>query len=134
MSKKLNCILLIDDNSDDNFFHERAIRKIDAADRVVVRQTGETALEYLHDNRLDTEKYPNLIFLDINMPGIDGWEFLEEYKKLDPEQQAKAIVVMLTSSDNPADIRKAKTFNVPVEFKIKPLTSDMLSEIMDKYC
>ena len=86
------------------------------------------AVRVLHEEKID------LIFLDINMPGIDGWEFLEEYKRLDPEQQAKAIVVMLTSSDNPADIRKAKTFNVPVEFKIKPLTSEMLSEIMDKYC
>lgn len=134
MNKRLNCIMLIDDNPDDNFFHERVIKKVDAANHVVVQQSGKEALEYLKGKEFHTDKHPDLIFLDINMPGMNGWEFLEEYKKLDKELQSRIIVVMLTTSDNPDDKSKALEFNVPFDFKVKPLTKAMLEEIIGKYC
>jgi CheY-like chemotaxis protein len=134
MNKKVNCIMLIDDNPDDNFFHERVIRKNEAANFVVVRQTASDALEYLRTKSQHIDKHPDLIFLDINMPGMNGWEFLEEYKKLDKELQSNAIVVMLTTSNNPDDKIKAKSSGNLFDFKTKPLTKGMLEEIMDKYC
>jgi CheY-like chemotaxis protein len=125
--------MLVDDNPDDNFFHERVIRKHGFAEHVIAKQTGKEALEYLKAKDQHTGCHPDLIFLDINMPGMNGWEFLTEYKKLDSYFQGKIIVVMLTSSDNPEDVIKAKEYGVAFGFKTKPLTKEMLDEIMEKY-
>ena len=133
MNRKLKCILLVDDNPDDNFFHERVIKKSNLAEIVVAKQTGVEALEYLKLEKDDVELHPELIFLDINMPGMNGWEFLEEYYKLDKQFQSRAIVEMLTTSDNPDDKTKAKLFNGVSDFKTKPLTKEMLQDISDKY-
>ena len=125
--------MLVDDNPDDNFYHERVIKKSDAADIVVAKQTAMAALDYLKSKKDNSDTHPNLIFLDINMPGMNGWEFLEEYYKLDKQFQSRAIVVMLTTSDNPDDKTKAKLFNGVSDFKTKPLTKEMLEDISDKY-
>lgn len=131
MTKKIKCIMLIDDNPDDNFFHERVIRKSGAAGNVIIKSTGVEALAYLKSKKADKDTHPDLIFLDINMPGMNGWEFLSEYNKLDKESQSKAIVIMLTTSDNPDD--QAKAFDIVSEFKTKPLTEEMLEEVINRY-
>jgi CheY-like chemotaxis protein len=128
MIKKLNCIMLIDDNPDDNFFHERVIRKCDAAENIIVMQSASVALEYLKSN---PAQCPDLIFLDINMPGMNGWEFLEEYSTLEKSLQHQVIVIMLTTSENPDD--QLKAVNIVTDFKTKPLTKLMLEEIIDRH-
>jgi len=133
MNKKLNCIMLIDDNKDDNFYHERIIKKNNKAEVVITKQSGREALEYLKNKNVQESAHPDLIFLDINMPGMNGWEFLEEYNKLDKEFQGQIIIVMLTTSENPDDKAKAKALNILSDFKTKPLTKEMLDEIIDKY-
>jgi CheY-like chemotaxis protein len=125
--------MLIDDNADDNFIHERVIRKCNAAVAVVVKQTGSSALEYLKSKGRGDAMHPSLIFLDINMPGMNGWEFLEEYGRLDESLNSSVIVVMLTTSDNPDDRAKAHAMNVATDFHTKPLTREMLEEIMGKH-
>jgi len=131
---QLNCIMLIDDNKLDNFYHERVIRKHNAAKNVVVKESGEDALLYLRNKSSNpADMHPELIFLDINMPGMNGWEFIEEYKKLDAAFQSKMVVVMLTTSENPDDVEKAKANGVLFAFKTKPLTIEMLNEIMQKF-
>jgi CheY-like chemotaxis protein len=133
MIKKVNCIMLIDDDKDDNFYHERVIRKNDASNTIVVKESGIEALDYLKSTRDPTIPLPDLIILDINMPGMNGWEFLEEFKKLDEELQSKLVVIMLTTSVNPADEAIAKTYNILADFKTKPLTKEMLEDILTKY-
>ena len=125
--------MLIDDNADDNFFHERVIRKNDMAERVVVKDSAEAALEYLVKEKNDDEPQPDLIFLDINMPRMNGWEFLQEYASLEKQQQGKLIVVILTTSENPDEYRRALNQEVATEFRNKPLTKDMLAELIDKF-
>jgi len=126
--------MLIDDNQDDNLIHERVIKKADAARFVVIQERATDALEYLKAKNLHLDKHPDLIFLDINMPGMNGWEFLNEYKKLDKELQSQVIVVMLTTSEDPEDKKKAMQFNMPCDFKTKPLTKEILEETIEKYC
>ena len=133
MGKRINCVMLVDDNPDDNFYHERIIKMYKFTECVIIKESGIEALEYLNtlkdveDNKLD------LIFLDINMPGMNGWEFLNEFSKLSDYIKSKLIIVMLTTSDNPDDVAKSKKWNFVSDYKTKPLTKEMMEEILDKY-
>jgi len=125
--------MLIDDNPDDNFFHERIINKSNLVEKVITMESGKNALDYIISQKDNNEPYPDLIFLDINMPGMNGWDFLAEYNKLNIQLQKPVLVIMLTTSDSPEDKIKAKELNVGFNFKTKPLTQDMLEEMFDKY-
>ena len=122
--------MLIDDNDDDNFFHQRVIRKYDANIKVISITSAKDALAWLKSNGQDSPLFPEIIFLDINMPGMNGWEFLKEYEALDKNLQSKVIVVMLTTSENADDQMKAKLINSISEFRTKPLTHEMLHKIV----
>lgn len=127
MKKKLNCILLVDDDPDDNFFHQRIITKMDITNAIEVAKNGIEALEYL---RKENQVIPELIFLDINMPKMNGWEFLLEYKDLDLSQKARITIMMLTTSANPDDIKRANEIEDVTGIKTKPLSVEMLNEIL----
>ena len=103
LSQKLNRILLIDDDPNCNFLHRRLLRKTECSDSIVVQEAGEEALHYLSTS----DEPPELIFLDLNMPGMSGWEFIEAFKKLPPRVQERAKVMILTSSLNPDDQERA---------------------------
>ena len=122
--------MLIDDNESDNFFHERAIKKNNADTTVLMETTGIDALKYISSA---ANPLSDLIFLDINMPGMNGWEFLVEYNKLPKEQQSRAIIIMLTTSDNPADVERAKKWDFVSDYITKPITKEMIQEIIEKY-
>lgn len=135
--KTINCILLIDDNVHDNFFHTRTIKKANAAKQVKTATSGEKALEYFENSKQDPENFPlpDLILLDINMPGINGFEFLEKAREKKIFNSGKPIViVMLTSSLNSNDEKMAREkFSKEIkEFKNKPLTQETLIEIIEK--
>jgi CheY-like chemotaxis protein len=121
--------MLIDDNEDDNFFHSRVIRKNGLADNVLVMPSAREALEYL---KLKDPKRikPDLILLDINMPGMNGWEFLDAYQGLEKDERSDMIIVMLTTSENPDDRRKSLAFNFVCNFQTKPLTKEKLQEVI----
>jgi CheY-like chemotaxis protein len=133
MINKLKCILLVDDNHDDNFFHEREIIKNNLGIIVIARNSGLEALEYIKSKKDDKNMQPDLIFLDINMPGMNGWEFLNEYDKLQKELQSRVLIIMLTTSDNPDDEAKAKTWTFVSDYITKPLTKVKMEKIVTKY-
>ena len=131
MKEQVNCIMLIDDNKIDNFFHERVIKKNNAAKTIIAKESGQEALEYLMSG--DEQIQPDVIFLDINMPGMNGWEFLEHYKELDKKHQTAMVVVMLSTSENPDDQARASTHGILSDYKSKPLTKEMLEDILSAY-
>ena len=133
MKDKLNCILLIDDDDSANFLSELVIRKTNCTEKVVAVQSGNAALEYLKSKENGVHPKPDLIFLDINMPGMNGWEFLEAYDELEFEQKGKIVVVMLTTSTNPDDIAKAKSIGGINDFSHKPMTTEMLNKVLLNY-
>jgi CheY-like chemotaxis protein len=129
--KQVNCIMLIDDNKIDNFFHERVIKRNHAAKTIITKESGQEALDYLMEGTKQMQ--PDVIFLDINMPGMNGWEFLEHYKKLNKHLQTAMVVVMLSTSENPDDRARAKTEGILSDYKSKPLTKEMLEEVLEIY-
>lgn len=124
--------MLIDDNPDDNFYHERVIRKNSAVEKIIIKQTAQSALDYLKSRPGDDIR-PDIIFLDINMPGMNGWDFLDAYEKLDESVKSRAIIVMLTTSENPDDKQKSLLSNNVSEFRTKPLTKEIIQDIVSKY-
>ncbi|MDG1572467.1 response regulator [Robiginitalea sp. M366] len=133
MSPTLNCILLIDDDEPTNFMNSLVLRKMQVAAQIHAVQSGQDALDYLTSEDKAQHPKPDLIFLDINMPGMNGWEFLEEYKQLDEKDRGHVVVVMLTTSLNPDDRTKADTTPNINEFHIKPLTADAVREVLEKH-
>jgi CheY-like chemotaxis protein len=130
MRKKLTCILLVDDDPDDNFFHETVIREMDITDKIDFAANGLEALNYLKKHG---QIPPELIFLDINMPRMNGWEFLEQYKHLDAAQKARVVIMILTTSANPDDLKKAKELEQVSGFQTKPLSHELLKEILEEH-
>ncbi len=133
MKKKLNCILLIDDDDAINFIHEWVINKVDCTEKIEMAENGMEALEYLKSTNAGKHPQPDLIFLDINMPRMNGWEFLEEYNKLDKSKKGKIILVMLSSSLNPDDLAKSKTISSVNGYQNKPLTIELMQDILKEY-
>ena len=130
--KKVNCILLIDDNEADNYLHSKAILSTGVFNHLEVATGGEAALAYLQKAGDNAAPKPDLIFLDINMPGMDGFEFLEEYHKLDPALKSQMVVFMLTSSLMPEDNEKAMNSGEVSDFLNKPLTEETVQKIVEK--
>ena len=133
MKKKLNSVLLIDDDRSTNFFNKIIIQKTNCTDNIVVVESGEQGLEYLNTSIDQKFPQPDLIFLDINMPGMDGWEFMKHYEKLDDNKKGKIIIIMLTTSLNPDDKEKAEKIVDIKGFKNKPLSTAMVMEIVQHY-
>jgi CheY-like chemotaxis protein len=127
--KTIDLVLLVDDNDTDNFISKRIIEITKFARRVEVKSSGKGALDYLKQHQNETENIPNLIFLDINMPIVDGFVFLYEFEKFNELVRSKCKVIILSSSDNKRDIDKIVNNNHVIKFITKPLTEIALDEI-----
>lgn len=121
--------MLVDDNDTDNFISKRIIEITKFSKGVEVKSSGKTALDYLKENQNNIEKIPSLIFLDINMPIVDGFVFLYEFEKFNELVRNKCKVIILSSSDNKRDIDKIVNNNHVIKFITKPLTEIALDEI-----
>jgi CheY-like chemotaxis protein len=130
--KKLNSVLLIDDDEPTTFMYQMVLEESGCTDHVEIAHGGDDALNFFRNENVN-EKYPDLIFLDINMPRMDGWEFLQQLRELNAEKKKKAVIIMLSTSLNPDDELRAKYIDEVSAFKHKPLTVGMVREIVGKY-
>jgi CheY-like chemotaxis protein len=125
----IDLVMLVDDNDTDNFISKRIIEITKFAKRVEIKNSGKSALQYLQDNQGNVENLPDLIFLDINMPIVDGFVFLFEFEMFPDELKNKCKVVILSSSDNKRDIEKIVDNEYVIKFITKPLTDNALNEV-----
>lgn len=134
MKKKLNSILLVDDDKDCNFFHQRLINKLNCVDNLNIVNDGLHALEFLNSTPNGKHPKPDIIFLDLNMPRMTGWEFLGEYEKLGEEKKAKVIIIMLATSLHTGDIERIEKYqNIINGYQTKYLDEKTMTGILEKY-
>ena len=130
---KIASILLVDDDLTVNYLNKKLLEKMAVAAQVLVAQNGQEALDLLatHCQRA-TADCPALLFLDVKMPVLDGFGFLAAYQQLPPAQQRTSIIVMLTTSLHPLDMRRLE--QLPTAwFLSKPLTQDKVTFILEQY-
>ena len=127
--QRIELVMLVDDNDTDNFISKRIIEITGFAKDVEIKNSGKSALEYLEENKADADKLPDIIFLDINMPIVDGFVFLYEFEKFADSIKNKCKVIILSSSDNKRDIDKIVNNDHVIKFVTKPLTENALDEI-----
>lgn len=125
----IDLVMLVDDNDTDNFISKRIIEITKFAKKVEIKNSGKSALQYLEDNQNNPENLPDLIFLDINMPIVDGFVFLFEFEMFPEELKKKCKVVILSSSDNKRDIEKIVDNEYVIKFITKPLTDSALNDV-----
>jgi CheY-like chemotaxis protein len=131
--KKLKSILIIDDDGDCSFFHERLMKKMGCAENIETVRDGKEGLTLLTANLQAGKPNPNLIFLDVNMPGMGGWDFLEEYQKNNQTEKDKTILILLTTSIRAEDAERAKKYPDISGYYKKYLSEKTLGEIFQKY-
>lgn len=121
--------MLIDEDEIDNIINQKIIESNNFSEKVMVFQTGTEALDFLRSNAKVAENLPDLIFLDINMPIMDGFQFLEEFEKLEAPILNKSKIIMLSSSISPRDIDRAASNRFVKKYLNKPLNSRYLQAI-----
>ncbi len=133
-TKKYHAVMLIDDNEIDNLINQKMIEASSISEHIFIHSGARSAIEFLKN----VEKLakgpiglylPELIFLDIDMPLMDGFQFLDEFEKLSDSIKEHCKIIMLTSSLNPQDMNKAKKNKFVMKYLNKPLTQDNLKKL-----
>lgn len=131
----LDLILCVDDDPVTLMLCKMVIARSEFATEIVTAQNGEEALNYFDDLRLNNlgvaiTKYPKLVFLDLNMPVMGGWEFLDCFLKAEYRAVfGECKVIVLSSTIDPDDIKKAKTYPMVLNFLSKPISKEMLEDL-----
>jgi CheY-like chemotaxis protein len=127
----LPCVLLVDDDATTNFLNRSLLTRLGVAERILVAEDGEQALHNLNQYcSSPTLSCPVLILLDVNMPGMNGIEFLEEYQHLPLTTQHAIVIVMLTTSLHPHDVQRVEKLGMVASFISKPLTSEKVQTLV----
>lgn len=130
---KYKSVMLIDDNDIDNFINEKMIKSSYFSENVHIHTSVKSALEFFKNlssiKNIPHGLIPNYIFLDINMPILDGFHFLEEFNNFSYGFVPKIKIVMLTTSLNPSDLEKTKSYKNVVNYLYKPLIEDDLDRL-----
>lgn len=121
-------IMIIDDDPINNFLSKLAIRDSFPLARVIEFENAMDALIYLNSKKDVHNELPAIILLDLKMPVMEGWLFLDEYSKISQQLVSTPVVFVLSASDYSEDIDKAKQSNVVTNYIMKPLTAAKLNE------
>ena len=133
MAEKFKSIMLIDDNEIDNLINQKMIEASGIAENIYTHTGAKSAVEFLRNleklDSLSDQVLPEVIFLDIDMPLMDGFQFLDEFEKLHEKTKKHCKVAILTSSINPQDVNKSKKYDSVKKYLNKPLSQEALENL-----
>ena len=130
--QKLDLALLIDDDDVVNILNTIMVRQTGRVESILAIQSAEKALETLSAFQREN-KWPSLIFVDINMPGMDGWEFIDQFRERFSTYKQKCVICLLSSSLDPRDEQKAAQSDMVDYYASKPLTREVVHTVWKKY-
>ena len=134
MPKIYQCVMLVDDDEISNYISERIIKNLGIAKFLHISANGKQALNFIKEECLgqnSSAECPEFILLDINMPVMDGFQFLEEFYKLGFKGMDEVKIVILTSSNSPKDVAFADKYNISGYIN-KPLSKEKLEDVLAK--
>lgn len=126
----LKQLTLVDDDDVFVFLTSRMLEKNKLVDVIKIFDNGYDALVFIMENLGNLEALPDIILLDLNMPIMDGWQFLDEYVKINPKIGKKITIYICSSSISPDDVVRAKAINAVSDFIIKPMTKEKLVDMI----
>lgn len=134
--KKFQSVMLIDDNDIDNLINQKMIEAANICENIYTHSGAKSAIEFLKNMEKlskmlpDAQILPDLIFLDIDMPLMDGFQFLDQFDKLSAETKRHCKIIMLTSSISPQDFNRAKNYSYVKKYINKPLTQEEIRKLV----
>lgn len=126
--KRINTACIVEDEPIHLFITKRIVELTGMVDNLLVYTNGKEAFEKLHSIFLASGQLPEIILLDLNMPIWDGWQFLDEFNKIPLEK--KIVIYILTSSNNPDDLKRAESYHLSDHYIIKPIELEQLKEML----
>ncbi|MFI8378293.1 response regulator [Leeuwenhoekiella sp. NPDC079379] len=123
-------ICIVDDDDIYQFTMIKTLESLKLSKKIISFSDGEEALDFMISNLNKQKELPDVIFLDVNMPIMDGFQFMEEYIKIKPEVSKKIIIYMVSSSVDPVDIKRAKSLCEISDYIIKPIRPGELTSII----
>ncbi len=131
MIRENHILCLIDDDNIHQFIVKKIVRKLSPNQKLLVFSNGEEGINFIRSTIGKMEKLPDLILLDINMPVMDGWGFLEEFITITPDIKKEIIIYILSSSENPTDKERAEKFELVSGYLIKPINENQLESLLE---
>lgn len=128
----LKNLTIVDDDDIFVFLTTKIIEQTNLVDLIKVFGNGLDAINFLKENKNNVDALPDIILLDLSMPIMNGWQFLEKYNKLNPTIGKKITIYICSSSISPDEITRAKTISEVSDYIIKPITKDKLIDLIKK--
>jgi CheY-like chemotaxis protein len=128
--KKVNTLCIIDDDSVYQFLTTKVVSESRLLDLIKVFSNGQEAIEFFRKAKTAPDELPDIIFLDLTMPVMDGWDFLGEYVSIQPQFEKKKRLFIVTSSIAPSDMIRARSISMVSDFIVKPVTKDKILHVL----
>ncbi|HEA23554.1 MAG TPA: response regulator [Pricia antarctica] len=129
--KKIEKLCIIDDDPIFIYGTKRLMAEVGFYESVVIYQNGQDAIDGLTAITANGEKFPSVIFLDLDMPIMNGWEFLEEFEKISNSNVEKVVIYIVSSSVDPRDLERIKNYKIVNNYILKPFSKEDLDSILE---